>query len=137
MLNQCNFIGNVGGDPEIRSTQNGQEIANLSLAVTETWKKDGQKQQKTEWVKVVVYSEGLVNVVKSYVKKGDKLFISGKLQTRKWQDQSGNDRYNTEIVLQGFGGTITMLGGRNDTQAQPEQQEPEFNASDLDDEIPF
>lgn len=138
MLNQCNFIGNVGKDPEIRSTQDGKEIASLSLGVTETWKKDGQKQQRTEWVKIVVFSEGLVNLIKSYVKKGDKLYISGKLQTRKWQDQSGNDRYSTEVVLQGFNGTIEMLGGRNEAQEQHTIDKGNaYIADDLDSEIPF
>ena len=110
-LNKVMLIGNLGADPEIRSFQNGGKVANLRVATTETWKdrNTGERQERTEWHSVAIFSEGLVNVVERYLKKGSKVFIEGKLQTRKWQDQSGNDRYSTEVVLRGFDGTLTML----------------------------
>ncbi len=112
-LNKVMLIGNVGADPEIRSFQNGGKVANIRLATSERWKdrNSGEQQERTEWHTVAIFSEGLVNVVERYVKKGSKLFIEGQLQTRKWQDQSGNDRYSTEVVLRGYGGTLTMLDG--------------------------
>ncbi len=115
-LNKVMLIGNLGADPEIRSFQNGGKVANLRIATSETWKdrNTGERQEKTEWHTVAIFSEGLVNVVENYLKKGSKVFIEGKLQTRKWQDQSGNDRYSTEVVLRGFDGTLTMLDGRGE-----------------------
>ena len=114
-LNKVMLIGNLGADPEIRSFQNGGRVANLRIATSETWKdRDGQRQEKTEWHTVAIFSEGLVNVVENYLKKGSKVFVEGQLQTRKWQDQSGNDRYSTEVVLRGFNGTLTMLDGRGE-----------------------
>jgi single-strand DNA-binding protein len=115
-LNKVQLIGNVGADPEIRRTQDGRPIANLRLATSETWKdKDsGERREKTEWHTVVCFNEGLCKVIEQYVGKGDKLYIEGQLQTRKWQDQQGNDRYSTEIVLQNFNGTLTMLSGKRD-----------------------
>lgn len=111
-LNKVMLIGNLGADPEIRSFQNGGKVANLRLATSERYKdRDGNQQEKTEWHSVAVFSEGLVNVIERYVKKGSKLYIEGQLQTRKWQDQQGNDRYSTEVVLRGFNGTLTMLDG--------------------------
>ena len=112
-LNKVLLIGNLGADPEIRSFQNGGRVANLRIATSETWKdkNTGERQERTEWHTVAIFSDGLVNVVERYLKKGSKVFVEGKLQTRKWQDQSGNDRYSTEVVLQGFGGTLTMLDG--------------------------
>jgi single-strand DNA-binding protein len=111
-LNKVMLIGNLGADPEIRSFQNGGKVANLRIATSERYKdRDGNQQEKTEWHSVAVFSEGLVNVIERYVKKGSKLYIEGQLQTRKWQDQSGNDRYSTEVVLRGFNGTLTMLDG--------------------------
>ncbi|SMQ63339.1 single-strand binding protein [Altererythrobacter xiamenensis] len=112
-LNKVMLIGNLGADPEIRSFQNGGKVANLRVATTETWKdrNTGERQERTEWHSVAIFSEGLVNVVERYLKKGSKVYIEGKLQTRKWQDQSGNDRYSTEVVLRGFDGTLTMLDG--------------------------
>ncbi len=111
-LNKVMLIGNVGADPEIRSFQNGGKVANIRLATSENWKdKSGERQERTEWHTVAIFSEGLVNVVERYVKKGSKLFIEGQLQTRKWSDKDGNDRYSTEVVLRGFGGTLTMLDG--------------------------
>jgi single-strand DNA-binding protein len=113
-VNKVILIGNVGADPEIRRTQDGRPIANLRIATSETWRdrNSGERREKTEWHTVVVFNEGLCKVVEQYVKKGAKLYIEGALQTRKWQDQTGNDRYSTEIVLQGFNSTLTMLDGR-------------------------
>ncbi|WP_340588808.1 single-stranded DNA-binding protein [Erythrobacter alti] len=111
-LNKVMLIGNLGADPEIRSFQNGGKVANLRIATSETWKdRDGQRQERTEWHTVAIFSEGLVNVVENYLKKGSKVFVEGQLQTRKWQDQNGQDRYSTEVVLRGFNGTLTMLDG--------------------------
>lgn len=114
-LNKVMLIGNLGADPEIRSFQNGGRVANLRIATSETWKdrNTGERQERTEWHTVAIFSEGLVNVVENYLKKGAKVFIEGQLQTRKWQDQQGNDRYSTEVVLRGFNGTLTMLDGRS------------------------
>lgn len=115
MLNQCSFIGNLGADPEVRSFANGGRICNLRLAVTEKWKsKDGEKKEKTEWVSVVINSDGLVTVAERYLRKGSKIFIQGKLSTRKWSDQSGQDRYSTEVVV-GPNGVLTMLDGPQGT----------------------
>ena len=111
-LNKVMLIGNLGADPEIRSFQNGGKVANLRIATSETWKdREGQRQERTEWHTVAIFSEGLVNVVERFLKKGSKVFVEGQLQTRKWQDQNGQDRYSTEIVLRGFNGTLTMLDG--------------------------
>lgn len=115
-VNKVILIGNVGADPEIRRTQDGRPIANLRIATSESWRdrNTGERREKTEWHNVVVFSEGLCKVVEQYVKKGAKLYIEGQLQTRKWQDQNGNDRYTTEVVLQGFNSTLTMLDGRGE-----------------------
>ena len=112
-LNKVMLIGNLGADPEIRSFQNGGKVANLRIATSESWKDKatGERKEKTEWHTVAIFSEGLVSVVERYLKKGSKVFVEGKLQTRKWQDQQGQDRYSTEIVIQGLGGTLTMLDG--------------------------
>ena len=112
-VNKVILVGNVGKDPEIRRTQDGRPIANLSLATSETWrdKSTGERKEKTEWHRVVIFSEPLCKVVEQYVKKGSKLYIEGALQTRKWTDQSGAEKYSTEVVLQGFSGTLTMLDG--------------------------
>ena len=115
-VNKVILVGNVGADPEIRRTQDGRPIANLRIATSETWRdrNNGERREKTEWHTVVVFNEGLCKVVEQYVKKGAKLYIEGQLQTRKWQDQQGQDRYSTEVVLQGFGSTLTMLDGRGE-----------------------
>lgn len=114
-VNKVILIGNLGADPEIRSFQNGGKVANLRIATSETWKdkNTGERREKTEWHTVALFSEGLVRVAEQYLKKGSKVYIEGKLQTRKWQDQSGADRYSTEVVVQ-MGGTLTMLDGRSD-----------------------
>jgi single-strand DNA-binding protein len=112
-LNKVMLIGNLGADPEIRSFQNGGKVANLRIATSESWKdrNTGERQEKTEWHSVAIFSEGLVNVVERYLRKGSKVYVEGQLQTRKWQDQSGNDRYSTEVVIRGFNGVLTMLDG--------------------------
>ncbi|MXO96407.1 single-stranded DNA-binding protein [Erythrobacter aquimaris] len=112
-LNKVMLIGNLGADPEIRSFQNGGKVANLRIATSETWKdrNTGERQERTEWHTVAIFSEGLIGVVERFLRKGSKVYIEGQLQTRKWQDQSGNDRYSTEIVLRGLNGTLTMLDG--------------------------
>ncbi|VCU09769.1 Single-stranded DNA-binding protein [Rhodoplanes serenus] len=113
-VNKVILIGNLGADPEIRRTQDGRPIANLRIATSETWrdKATGERREKTEWHRVVIFSEGLCRVAEQYLKKGSKVYVEGTLQTRKWQDQQGQDRYSTEVVLQGFGATLTMLDGR-------------------------
>lgn len=113
-VNKVILIGNVGKDPEIRTFGNGGKVANFSIATSENWKdKQGQRQEKTEWHNIAVFNDGLVGVIERYVKKGSKLYIEGKLQTRKWTDRDGNDKYTTEVVLQGYGGTLTMLDSRD------------------------
>ena len=113
-VNKVILVGNVGKDPEIRRTQDGRPIANLSLATTESWrdKNTGERKDKTEWHRVVIFNENLCKVVEQYVKKGAKLYVEGQLQTRKWTDQAGVEKYSTEVVLQGFNGSLTMLDGR-------------------------
>ncbi len=113
-VNKVILVGNLGKDPEIRRTQDGRPIANLRIATSETWrdKNTGEKREKTEWHSVVIFNENLCKVVEQFLKKGAKVYIEGALQTRKWQDQSGAERYSTEVVLQGFNGTLTMLDGR-------------------------
>ncbi|RDC59095.1 Single-stranded DNA-binding protein [Alteripontixanthobacter maritimus] len=114
-LNKVMLIGNLGADPEVRSFQNGGKVCNLRIATSERWKdKEGQQQEKTEWHTVAIFSEGLVRVCENYLRKGSKVFIEGQLQTRKWQDQQGQDKYSTEVVLRGFNGTLTMLDGRSE-----------------------
>ncbi|MEZ5707815.1 MAG: single-stranded DNA-binding protein [Blastomonas sp.] len=113
-VNKVILIGNLGADPEIRSFQNGGRVANLRLATTESWKdrNSGERQERTDWHNVAIFSDGLVGVVERFLRKGSKIYVEGQLRTRKWQDQSGNDRYTTEVVLQGPGATLTMLDGR-------------------------
>lgn len=162
-LNRVSIIGNLGADPEVKSFQNGGKVCNIRVACTESWKdKNGEKQERTEWVSVAIFQEGLVGVAERYLKKGSKVFVEGKLQTRKWQDQSGNDRYSTEVVLQSFGGQLILLGdggsrdggqrqgdtggtearGRASSSDHSNEREV-YNSSkggwqdDLDDEIPF
>jgi len=115
-VNKVIIVGNLGRDPEVRSFQNGGKVCNLRIATSETWKdrNSGERREKTEWHSIAVFSEGLVRVCEQYLRKGSKVYIEGKLQTRKWQDQSGQDRYSTEIVLQGFDATLVMLDGRSE-----------------------
>jgi single-strand DNA-binding protein len=113
-VNKVILVGNLGKDPEIRRTQDGRPIANLSVATSETWrdKATGERKEKTEWHRVVIFNEGLCKIAEQYLKKGAKVYIEGQLQTRKWTDQSGVEKYSTEVVLQGFNSTLTMLEGR-------------------------
>lgn len=136
-VNKVILVGNVGKDPEIRSTQDGKEIANLTLATSESWKdrNTGERRERTEWHRVVVFNEGLVSVVKSYVSKGDKLYIEGTLQTRKWVDNAGVEKYSTEVVLQGFSAALVMLSSKDTASShEPQAATP---VDEIDDEIPF
>jgi single-strand DNA-binding protein len=118
-VNKVILIGNLGADPEIRRTQDGRPIANLRIATSETWrdKGTGERKEKTEWHRVVIFNEGLCKVAEQYLKKGAKVYIEGALQTRKWTDQSGAEKYSTEVVLQGFNSVLTMLDGRSGSGA--------------------
>ncbi len=113
-INKVILIGNLGADPEVRFSQDGKKIANMRLATTESWKdrSTGERRERTEWHRVVCFSDGLSGIIEQYVKKGSKIYVEGQLRTRKWQDQSGQDKYTTEIVLDGFNGVMTMLDGR-------------------------
>jgi single-strand DNA-binding protein len=130
-LNKVMLIGNLGADPEARSLNNGGEVVNLRLATTDTWKdRDGNKQERTEWHQVVIFNENLAKVAKNYLRKGSKCFVEGHLQTRKWQDQAGADRYSTEIVLQKFNGELVLL----DAKASPDTRR-DYAAQDSS--VPF
>jgi single-strand DNA-binding protein len=120
-VNKVILVGNLGADPEIRRTQDGRPIANLRIATSESWRdrSSGERREKTEWHRVVIFNEGLCKVAESYLRKGSKVYLEGQLQTRKWQDQSGQDRYSTEVVLQGFNSNLTMLDGRGEGGGQP------------------
>jgi len=141
-VNKVILVGNVGSDPEIKTFNNGGKVANFSLATTEKWrdKKTQEYVSKTEWTKISVFSEGLVSVIERYVKKGVKLYIEGRLQTRKWTDNSGNDKYITEVVLKGYGGTLVLLDNSNANADKPRLDVSGYNRNvvpGLDDEIPF
>ncbi|MCL4142774.1 UNVERIFIED_CONTAM: hypothetical protein GTU68_001400 [Idotea baltica] len=114
-VNKVILVGNLGADPEIRRTQDGRPIANLRIATSESWRDrtSGERREKTEWHRVVIFNEGLCKVAENYLRKGSKVYLEGQLQTRKWQDQGGQDRYSTEVVLQGFNSNLTMLDGRS------------------------
>ncbi|AKU43479.1 ssDNA-binding protein [Caulobacter phage Sansa] len=161
-LNKVMLIGNLGADPEIRSLNSGDRVANLRIATSESWRdrQSGERKEKTEWHRVVIFNEHLVKVADEYLRKGATVYVEGQLQTRKWQDNQGRDCYSTEIVLQKFGGVLTMLGGKRDgddrggggrdsydrgygggggdfrQDSRGNQQRESFSA-DLDDEIPF
>ena len=115
-VNKVIIVGNLGRDPEVRSFQNGGKVCNLTVATSENWrdKNTGERREKTEWHRVAIFSEGLVRVAEQYLRKGSKVYIEGQLETRKWQDQNGQDRYSTEVVLRGYNSNLTMLDGRND-----------------------
>ena len=149
-VNKVILLGNLGRDPDIRSMQSGSKMASFSIATSKRWKdKNTQEQkEKTSWHNIVVFGDGLVDIVEKYVKKGSKIYIEGELQTRKWEDQDGKDRYTTEIVLQGYNSTLTLLDskGTDSSISDKNEQEnsnkianstPEEQKSDLDDEIPF
>ena len=159
-VNKVILVGNLGRDPEIRRTQDGRPIAQLSIATSESWrdKNTGERKEKTEWHRVVIFSEGLVRVAEQYLRKGSKVYLEGQLQTRKWQDQSGNDKYTTEVVLQRFRGELVLLdsregggggrgafnedfgsddfGGGGSSRPQSRPQPAAFD-TDLDDDVPF
>lgn len=149
-INKVILVGNVGQDPEIRSTQDGREIASFSIATSESWKDKatGEKKEKTEWHRLVIFSQGLVGVVRNYVKKGTKLYIEGSLQTRKWTDKDGAEKYTTEIVLQNFNSTLQILDSRGDRSSSGDSSYSQGSSSskprnndvsieENDDEIPF
>ena len=148
-LNKVLLIGRLGADPEIKQMVNGKNVARLSLATSQTWKDktSGERKEKTEWHRVVIFNEGLVNVVQQYLKKGANVYVEGQLTTRKWKDESsGQDKYSTEIVLQGYNSSLTMLDSRskgessnlvNETKSSLPNDGPTPDKNDLDDEIPF
>jgi single-strand DNA-binding protein len=156
-VNKVILVGNLGADPEVRNLPSGGNVVNLSIATSENWrdKNTGERKERTEWHRVVVFSEGLVRVAEAYLRKGSKVYLEGQLQTRKWQDQSGQDKYSTEIVLQGFNSSLVMLDGKPEggEQERPQQpaQQPRYSADkarrpaaqttafdpDSDSDIPF
>ena len=164
-VNKVILVGNLGADPEIRRTGDGRPVANLRIATSESWrdKNSGERREKTEWHRVVIFNEGLCKIAETYLKTGAKIYVEGQLQTRKWQDQSGADKYSTEIVLQGFNSNLTLLDGRNDAEGggggnygggnegggfrgardnagggrRPAANAPAFEPGGMDDDIPF
>jgi len=151
-VNKVILLGNLGRDPEVRSMQSGSKMASFSIATSKRWKDRTTQEQKekTSWHNVVVFGDGLVDIVEKYVKKGSKIYIEGELQTRKWQDQDGNDKYTTEVILQGFNSNLTLLDSRNNSQSSENKIDDSSNinqeqniesssndSSDGDDDIPF
>ena len=153
-VNKVILVGNLGAEPEVRTLPSGNKVVNLSVATSENWrdKNTGERKEKTEWHRVVIFSEGLVRVAEQYLKKGSKVYLEGQLQTRKWQDQSGQDKYSTEVVLQGFNSNLTMLDGRGENGGdsagfsspparsegrRPSASAPAFESGGMDDDIPF
>ncbi|QDF14251.1 single-stranded DNA-binding protein [Dinoroseobacter phage vB_DshS-R4C] len=149
MFNQVTLVGHLGAAPEVRTFQNGGKVANLSLATSESWKdrNTGERQERTEWHRVAVTADGLVGVLERYTRKGSRVMVQGSLRTREWQDQSGQDRYTTEVVVAGFSGVVKLLDRKADTHGAgdpgpgpgpgPASGSPETGGRDLDDEIPF
>ena len=144
-VNKVILVGNLGKDPETRRMQSGDPVVNLSIATSDTWrdKSSGERKEKTEWHRVVIFSKGLADVAEKYLRKGSKVYLEGQIQTRKWQDQSGQDRYSTEIVLQRFRGELVMLdtkggeGGGARISSGAGESPASFDRGDMDDEIPF
>ena len=143
-VNKVILVGNLGRDPEVRQMQDGNPVVNLSVATSETWrdKNSGERRERTEWHRVVIFNERLADVAQKYLRKGSKVYLEGQLQTRKWTDQSGQERYTTEVVLGRFRGELTMLDSRSDSGGgyaadQSEQSSSSGPAGDLDDDIPF
>ena len=154
-VNKVILVGNLGADPEVRTLPSGNKVVNLSVATSDNWrdKNTGERKEKTEWHRVVIFSEGLAKVAEQYLRKGSKVYLEGALQTRKWQDQSGQDKYSTEVVLQGFNSNLTMLDGRGDGAGdsggfsgppaarsegrRPAANAPAFESGGMDDDIPF
>jgi single-strand DNA-binding protein len=146
-VNKVILIGNLGRDPEVRTFQSGGKVCNLRIATSETWrdKQSGERKERTEWHSVAIFSEPLAKVAEQYLRKGSKVYLEGQLETRKWQDQSGNDKFSTEVVLRPYSSTLTMLDGRSGDDSgggygapqQQQQQQQSQPSRDLDDEIPF
>lgn len=143
-VNKVILVGNLGRDPEVRHTQDSKPIVNLSLATSETWKdrNTGERKERSEWHRVVIFNEGLAKIAEQYLKKGSTVYIEGQLQTRKWTDKDGSDKYTTEIVLQNFRGELVMLGGKSDSTAERTQEftataKKHFPDANLGDEVPF
>ena len=145
-LNKVLLIGRLGVNPEIKQMVNGKNVARLSLATSQSWKdkNTGEKKEKTEWHRIVIFNEGLINVVQKYLKKGSQIYVEGQLSTRKWKDEtSGQDKYSTEVIIQGYNSSLTMLSGKSDVEKNEETENsmPDksnlSNENDLDDEIPF
>ena len=149
-LNKVFLIGRLGNDPEIKQMSNGKNVARLSLATSDTWKdkNTGEKKEKTEWHRIVIFNEGLVNVVQQYLKKGAQVYIEGQIQTTKYTDNSGQEKYSTQIVLQGYNSTLTMLGAGSSSSSKIEDSsmnqdnsslpsDNNISSNDLDDEVPF
>ncbi|GHA11123.1 single-stranded DNA-binding protein [Devosia pacifica] len=152
-VNKVILVGNLGADPDVRSLPSGGKVVNMSVATSERWRdrNSGEQRERTEWHRVVIFSEGLARIAEQYLRKGSKVYLEGQLQTRKWQDQSGQDKYSTEIVLQGFNSSLTLLDGRGDNEGQgfqpagrsepqsrrPSSGAPAFEPGGMDDDIPF
>ncbi|HYH64311.1 MAG TPA: single-stranded DNA-binding protein [Urbifossiella sp.] len=140
-VNKVILIGHLGKDPDVRNTQDGQTIVNLSLATSESWKdrNSGERKERTEWHRVAIFSDGLAGIARDYLRKGSKVYLEGQLQTRKWTDQSGQEKFSTEVVLQGFNASLVLLDGKGEEKAAPAAARPAPRpaAPALDDEIPF
>jgi single-strand DNA-binding protein len=138
-VNKVILVGNLGADPEIRRTLDGKPVANLRLATSESWrdKATGERKEKTEWHRVVIFSEQLCKVAEQYLKKGSKIYVEGALQTRKWKDKDGVEKYSTEVVMQGFNSNLTMLDSRGDVGGETKAEPRKSAAEDMNDEIQF
>ena len=146
-VNKVILIGNLGRDPEVRTFQNGGKVCNFSIATSETWKdrNSGERQERTNWHNIAIFNENLAQIAEQYLRKGSKVYVEGQLETRKWQDQAGNDRYTTEVVLRNFRGELTLLDGRSEnnnsnfseTASIDDESADKVLTNDIDDEIPF
>ena len=143
-LNRVILCGRLGADPEVRSFQNGGKVVNMRIATSETWKdkNSGERKERTEWHSVAIFNEGIAGVAERFLKKGSEVLIEGSLETRKWQDQSGNDRYSTDVVLRPFNGSLTLIGGRGSVgegggQPQIQPEDESYRGNETSDEIPF
>jgi single-strand DNA-binding protein len=140
-VNKVILLGRLGADPEVKHTQSGTAICNMRIATSESWrdKQSGERREKTEWHSAVIFNEALVKVAEQYLRKGSQVYVEGQLQTRKWQDNSGNDRYSTEVVLKQYGGVLQMIGGKSEGggEGRAKAGAPASGSKDLDDEIPF
>lgn len=138
-VNKVILVGNLGRDPEVRTFQNGGKVCNLRIATSETWKdkQSGERKERTEWHSVAIFNEPVARIAEQYLRKGSKVYIEGQLETRKWQDQSGADRYSTEVVLRPYSGALTLLDGSGERRDDPTEPQNTLPANDIDDEIPF